>query len=58
LASGISGSGPTMFSVCNDLEVAKRIARWLEDNYVQNDEGFVHVCRLDSTGSKVTGSEL
>ncbi|PSW04231.1 homoserine kinase [Photobacterium lipolyticum] len=58
LASGISGSGPTMFSVCNDLEVAKRIARWLEENYVQNDEGFVHVCRLDSQGSKVTGSEL
>jgi len=58
LASGISGSGPTMFSACNDIEVAKRIARWLEDNYVQNDEGFVHVCRLDGQGSKVTGSEL
>ncbi|MGF1699714.1 homoserine kinase [Photobacterium makurazakiensis] len=58
LASGISGSGPTMFSVCNDLEVAKRIARWLQDHYVQNDEGFVHVCRLDGQGSKVTGSEL
>lgn len=58
LASGISGSGPTMFSVCNDIEVAKRIARWLEEHYVQNDEGFVHVCRLDEQGSKVTGSEL
>ncbi|GHA51170.1 homoserine kinase [Photobacterium aphoticum] len=58
LASGISGSGPTLFSVCDDLDVAKRIARWLQDHYVQNDEGFVHVCRLDSQGSKVTGSEL
>ena len=58
LASGISGSGPTMFSVCNDIEVAKRIARWLEEHYVQNEEGFVHVCRLDEQGSKVTGSEL
>ncbi|MGF1685551.1 homoserine kinase [Photobacterium japonica] len=58
LASGISGSGPTLFSVCDDLGVAKRIARWLQDHYVQNDEGFVHVCRLDSQGSKVTGSEL
>ncbi|KLV07580.1 MULTISPECIES: homoserine kinase [Photobacterium] len=58
LASGISGSGPTMFSICNDIDVAQRIARWLQDHYVQNDEGFVHVCRLDSQGSKVTGSEL
>ena len=58
LASGISGSGPTMFSVCDDLDVAKRIARWLQDHYVQNDEGFVHVCRLDGQGSRVTGSEL
>ncbi|GAL05952.1 homoserine kinase [Photobacterium aphoticum] len=41
LASGISGSGPTLFSVCDDLDVAKRIARWLQDHYVQNDEGFV-----------------
>ncbi|MGF1725978.1 homoserine kinase [Photobacterium nomapromontoriensis] len=58
LASGISGSGPTMFSVCDDLDVANRIARWLQEHYVQNDEGFVHVCRLDGQGSKVTGSEL
>jgi homoserine kinase len=47
-----------MFSVCNDIEVAKRIARWLEEHYVQNEDGFVHVCRLDEQGSKVTGSEL
>lgn len=58
IASGISGSGPTMFSICTDLEVAKRLARWLEEHYVQSDEGFVHVCRLDSLGAKVTGSEL
>ncbi|UXI00867.1 homoserine kinase [Photobacterium sp. TY1-4] len=58
LASGISGSGPTMFSICNDIEVAQRIARWLEAHYVQNDEGFVHVCQLDGQGSQVTGSEL
>ncbi len=58
LASGISGSGPTMFTACDNLGVAERIARWLQENYIQNDEGFVHVCRLDSQGSKVTGSEL
>ncbi|GAB6261474.1 homoserine kinase [Photobacterium sp. R1] len=57
LASGISGSGPTMFSICDDMEIAERIARWLQQHYVQNDEGFVHVCRLDSQGSTEIGSE-
>lgn len=58
LATGISGSGPTLFSICKDKDVAERVARWLEENYVQNNEGFVHVCRLDKQGSKLTGSEL
>ncbi|MGF1720002.1 homoserine kinase [Vibrio kyushuensis] len=58
LATGISGSGPTLFSVCQDKDVAERVARWLEQNYVQNQEGFVHVCRLDKQGSTVTGSSL
>jgi len=58
LATGISGSGPTLFSICKDKDVAERVARWLEQNYVQNKEGFVHVCRLDKQGSIVTGSEL
>lgn len=58
LATGISGSGPTLFSVCKEKDVAERVARWLEQNYVQNEEGFVHVCLLDKNGSKVTGSEL
>lgn len=58
LATGISGSGPTLFSVCKEQDVAQRVARWLEQNYVQNEEGFVHVCRIDKQGSVVTGSEL
>ncbi len=58
LATGISGSGPTLFSICKDKDVAERVARWLEQNYVQNEEGFVHVCHLDKQGTKITGSEL
>lgn len=58
LATGISGSGPTLFSICKEQDVAERVARWLEQHYVQNEEGFVHVCRLDKQGSIVTGSEL
>ncbi|MEH2921761.1 homoserine kinase [Samsonia erythrinae] len=55
LACGISGSGPTLFSVCNDVASAQRLADWLRDNYLQNDEGFVHICRLDTTGARQLG---
>ncbi|PSB88344.1 homoserine kinase, partial [Photobacterium damselae subsp. damselae] len=54
----ISGSGPTLFSICDDIEVAQRVAKWLQEHYVQNEQGFVHVCRLDKQGSKMTGSDL
>ncbi|MFC3396736.1 homoserine kinase [Brenneria rubrifaciens] len=55
LACGISGSGPTLFSVCSDMDSAQRLAHWLRDNYLQNDEGFVHICRLDTTGARQLG---
>ncbi|MBG6245893.1 homoserine kinase [Candidatus Symbiopectobacterium sp. 'North America'] len=55
LACGISGSGPTLFSVCDDMEKAQRLASWLQDNYLQNDEGFVHICGLDTTGARQLG---
>jgi homoserine kinase len=58
LATGISGSGPTLFSVCRERDVAERVAQWLEQNYVQNENGFVHICRLNKQGSKQTGSKL
>ncbi|WP_440867496.1 homoserine kinase [Symbiopectobacterium purcellii] len=55
LACGISGSGTTLFSVCDDMEKAQRLASWLQYNYLQNDEGFVHICRLDTTGARQLG---
>ncbi|WP_323636792.1 homoserine kinase [Pectobacterium polaris] len=55
LACGISGSGPTLFSICNDMASAQRLTDWLRDNYLQNDEGFVHICRLDTTGARKLG---
>ncbi|WP_114192662.1 homoserine kinase [Edaphovirga cremea] len=55
LACGISGSGPTLFAVCNDRETARRMADWLENHYLQNDEGFVHICRLDTAGARLLG---
>ncbi|MGL4457644.1 MAG: homoserine kinase, partial [Plesiomonas shigelloides] len=32
-----------------------RVARWLSDNYLQNDEGFVHICRMDRAGARILG---
>ncbi|MGJ0579016.1 homoserine kinase [Xenorhabdus bovienii] len=55
LACSISGSGPTLFAICNDMAVAKEVAQWLQQHYVQNDEGFVHICRLDLAGARQVG---
>ena len=54
LAFGISGSGPTVFAVCNKIENARIINQWLIDNYIQNDNGFSHICQLDSQGASVS----
>lgn len=50
LAVGISGSGPTLFAVCDDLSVAKQCDAYLAKHYLQNDDGFSHVCRIDEAG--------
>ncbi|OFC62759.1 homoserine kinase [Candidatus Erwinia dacicola] len=55
LACGISGSGPTLFTVCNQADTAQRMAEWLRQHYLQNDEGFVHICRLDTAGARKLG---
>jgi homoserine kinase len=46
LVSGISGSGPTMFSVTNSLEKAKEAKKLLKRKYLQNTEDFVHTCQI------------
>lgn len=52
-AFGISGSGPTVFAVCDDLSQAQKINDWLSQHYVQNDAGFSHICKLDLQGSRL-----
>jgi len=51
LAVGISGSGPTLFCVCDNEQQAKDFALWLKDNYLQTSLGFVHVCQADDNGA-------
>ncbi|GLR71121.1 homoserine kinase [Agaribacter marinus] len=53
LAFGISGSGPTVFAVADDLASAQAIQTWLNDNYIQNEDGFSHVCKIDKAGTRV-----
>ena len=52
LAVGISGSGPTIFALVHDYDVANRAAEWLDRNYKKNETGFVHICRADLGGAR------
>lgn len=52
IASGISGSGPTLFAVTDNLTKAEQLALYLQDNYIQNDDGFCHVCKIDNQGAR------
>jgi homoserine kinase len=52
MATGISGSGPTIFCITDDSYVAKETAAWLAGNYLQNESGFVHICRADLAGAR------
>ena len=52
LAVGISGSGPTIFALVNDFNVARVTAAWLAANYRKNEQGFVHICRADLGGAR------
>mgnify|MGYP001813285224 CR=1 FL=1 len=52
LAVGISGSGPTIFALVDDFEVAARTEAWLAEHYRKNEKGFVHICRADLGGAR------
>jgi homoserine kinase len=52
LAVGISGTGPTIFALVDDFEVARATAARLATHYQQNEQGFVHICRADLGGAR------
>lgn len=52
LAVGISGSGPAIFCIMDDYEIARDVKSWLEANYLANEMGFVHICRADLAGAR------
>ncbi|QOI11294.1 homoserine kinase [Blochmannia endosymbiont of Colobopsis nipponica] len=53
LTCGISGSGPTLFSIFDVYNTALCAANWLTNYYLQNDEGFVYICQLNTRGAHV-----
>ncbi|AWH90577.1 homoserine kinase [Buchnera aphidicola (Melanaphis sacchari)] len=55
ISCGISGSGPTIFAVSDNIETAKKISLWLTKNYLQNKTGFVHICNVDLKGARQIG---
>jgi homoserine kinase len=52
LAVGISGSGPTIFALVDDFNVARATQAWMAAHYQKNDRGFVHICRADLGGAR------
>jgi homoserine kinase len=52
LAVGISGSGPTIFALVDDFDVARETRDWMANHYQKNEQGFVHVCRADLGGAR------
>ncbi|QCI17025.1 homoserine kinase [Buchnera aphidicola (Aphis helianthi)] len=55
ISCGISGSGPTIFAVAENIKIAKKISEWLTKNYLQNKTGFVHICYIDIKGARKIG---
>ncbi len=51
LATGISGSGSSVFSIFEDLEKANLMKDYLEKNFIANEDGFCHVCKVDRRGA-------
>lgn len=52
LCVGISGAGPTMFVLTNDLSQAEQFKAHLENEYILPETGFAHVCKCASVGAK------
>ena len=54
LGSGISGSGPSIFSLCKGIEVAKAIAKSMNEVYTKTNIAFdVHVSKINPAGIKI-----
>ena len=53
IATGISGSGSSIFSIYKDMDSALDMKEYLERNFIDNEDGFCHVCKIDKDGCTV-----
>jgi len=53
LAQGISGSGPTIFAVTDQLQQAEKIKQLFDQYYRLNENSFSHICKADQQGARV-----
>jgi len=53
LSVGISGSGPTVFAVCDNLESAEKAKQIFSSNYSQTEKSFTHICKADTQGARI-----
>ncbi len=58
-APGLAAS-PALAQRCSRCvinRIPRRVADWLGAHYLQNQEGFVHICRLDTAGARVVDNQ-
>lgn len=48
---GISGSGPTIFAIADNLEQAERYEQIMREHYFVNEEAFSFICRENAQGA-------
>ncbi len=54
LGCGISGSGPSIFSLCKGMEAANNVANAIEEVYAKTGLEFdIHVSKINSEGIKI-----
>ncbi|MBO6258910.1 MAG: homoserine kinase [Succinivibrio sp.] len=53
MSAGISGSGSSVFAVFEDLAMAEQMKVYLEREFIANEDGFCHICKLDRRGAYV-----
>lgn len=58
VSCGISGSGPTIFALCNTKQTAESVSACLSHYYLQNNVGFVRICCSDNFGARIVTNDL
>lgn len=51
-AMGISGSGPTIFTVCSSRDIADEVLCYLQNHYNENERAFSYICQLSEQGAQ------